>query len=355
MPLTSGPGAMILTAPAALSDRHTAVKLASAAGLSAATRRAFGSCAIVKKACASLTSSRLVPVAGGAASVVDGACDNAGAGAAAGGFGISSAAEADEAATGGRCSGWWRCLWRLSLGAGRRWGWRGRRLQRCSLQRLWLGVHLRRGSCSGRKCGRGGGRWRSRRSRLERERFLHASFQFGCHRRRAAQLKKEGSPLGNQNELRAAAEPIDQPGVAGQRDEHDQTAGNRSNHSQARSSVEPQLDRHLRVWSKRPLWIDKSEPPTMVAGDQDEHVDPAVVGNAGGTMGKVAGAVVGVGAAGPKAGLKSPNWPGCVRRAAPQHRCHGDDRRDTSERHRTSFGLSQNYHIFVKITLLGDG
>ena len=218
-----------------------------------------------------------------------------------------------------------------------------------------LGVYPCRGSCSGRECGRGGGRWRGRRSRLERERFLHASFQFGRHRGCTAQLKKEGSPLGDQNELRAAAEPIDQPGVARQRDEHDQTARNRSGHSQARSSVELQLDRHLRVWSKRPSWIDEPEPPMMVAGDQDEHVDPAVVGNAGGTMGKVAGAVVGVGAAGPKACLKASNWPGCVRRAAPQHRCHGDDRRDTSERHLTSFGLSQNYHIFGKMTLFGDG
>ncbi len=134
--------------------------------------------------------------------------------------------------------------------------------------------------------------------------FCTQVFNSAVTARCAAQLKKEGSPLGDQNELRAAAEAIDQPGVAGQRDEHDQAARNRSGHSQARSSVESQLDRHLRVWSKRPSWIDKPEPPTMVAGDQDEHVDPAVVGNAGGTMGKVAGAVVGVGAAGPKACLK---------------------------------------------------
>ena len=101
MPLTSGPGAMILTAPAASSERQTAVKLASAAGLSVTMRRAFGSCAVVKKSCASLTSSRSDLAAGRTASAVYGTGENAGAGAVTGGLGISSAAEADESATGG--------------------------------------------------------------------------------------------------------------------------------------------------------------------------------------------------------------------------------------------------------------
>src|SRR5271166_1633665 len=62
--LTSGPGGMILTAPAASSERHTAVKLDSAGGLSATTKRASTRRALLRKSVASRTSSIAVGPAG---------------------------------------------------------------------------------------------------------------------------------------------------------------------------------------------------------------------------------------------------------------------------------------------------
>src|SRR5205807_8974343 len=59
-PVTSRPGYMILTAPAASSDRHTAVKLARAAGLPVSFRRALGKPAASRKFCASFISSNSV-------------------------------------------------------------------------------------------------------------------------------------------------------------------------------------------------------------------------------------------------------------------------------------------------------
>src|SRR5437588_1121788 len=59
-PVTSRPGYIILTAPAASSDRQTAVKLARAAGLPVSIRCAFGKPAASRKFCASFISSNSV-------------------------------------------------------------------------------------------------------------------------------------------------------------------------------------------------------------------------------------------------------------------------------------------------------
>src|SRR5271165_2686045 len=87
-PVTSRPGSMILTAPAASSDRHTAVKLARAAGLPVSIRCALGKRAPARKFWASLISS--TSVAPRATSVLGGGGGGGAVAAAAGGSGVGA-------------------------------------------------------------------------------------------------------------------------------------------------------------------------------------------------------------------------------------------------------------------------
>src|SRR5271156_2363000 len=137
--------------------------------------------------------------------------------------------------------------------------------------------------------------------RLEGERGANAACQLIHDRRGLAKLEKEGAALSDQSELGGAAERMDQAGTVRQRDERQLSARDGCKSLERSAVVESQLDRRFGIRRQRPLRVDKSEPPSVAAGNEYKQVDPAVISDARRTMAENAGTVVGISATRPEA------------------------------------------------------
>src|SRR5579871_4690162 len=118
------------------------------------------------------------------------------------------------------------------------------------------------------------------------------------------EFEQEGSPFGADAEFGALARLQHDAQRVRQWDQQQLRAGDRTEPGKRRSGIELQANRYLVAGVEGPFRVDETQPPVIVAGHQDEQIDPAVIGDAGRAMGEGAGAIVGVGAARPKTGLE---------------------------------------------------
>jgi len=154
--------------------------------------------------------------------------------------------------------------------------------------------------------------------RLECDRGAYAVRQLIHDNRGPAKLEKEGAALSDQVQLGRAAECVDQAGTVRQWDERQLSARDRCQLLERRVVAEPQLDQHFGIRRQRPLWVDKSKPPTMAVGREQKQANTAAIRDTRRTMGENACAVVGISTARPEAVLEQAQWTGRAGRSPPQ-------------------------------------